>query len=411
MAKSLLITSNFSTGIAENLTRYIGIATGLFYETTESDTTRAFRTAGILSNFNVLVRLNTVSGNSTLNVRKNTADGNLSVSITGSTTGQFSDISNTDTVAAGDNMNFKFVTGTGSSNTITLSQLYLVFNPDDRSLTYSLASASIGASSSSNGVGYVQLSGNYNGNLVTTEAFVANDINITGTMKNLYVNTIANTKNASSTVRIRKNAGNGNLVVTMGASTTGVFEDTSNTDSIALNDDVCYARDTSASSSGSLSMTILSVEMTTTDNTFMLNGGTTNGLTTDFNSKWYTGLSGRLNLSAVISSKTTKMMIKTAISNLTAISSANTCNETTTWYLLKNSVAANGTISITASTTGTFEDTTNTDLFYPDDEVAVELNTQASGSGSISYRAYGAACKSYEVMDILGRRGQTPYLR
>ena len=56
------------------------------------------------------------------------------------------------------------------------------------------------------------------------------------TLRNLYLHVTGNTVTTSRTFSIRKNAVNGNLNVTVPASTTGTFEDTSNNDTVVQND-------------------------------------------------------------------------------------------------------------------------------------------------------------------------------
>ena len=53
---------------------------------------------------------------------------------------------------------------------------------------------------------------------------------------NLFCYVSANTRNGTSTVNVRKNGVNGTGSVSISASATGTFEDTSNSDSFAYND-------------------------------------------------------------------------------------------------------------------------------------------------------------------------------
>jgi hypothetical protein len=71
-------------------------------------------------------------------------------------------------------------------------------------------------------------------------------------------NTIANT----STWRLRKNQANGNQSVTITASGTGYFEDSTNQDSVVAGDEVCYQLVTGAGTSKSLLATITSTLLT-----------------------------------------------------------------------------------------------------------------------------------------------------
>ena len=61
---------------------------------------------------------------------------------------------------------------------------------------------------------------------------------ITWTFQNLFFRVTTNTINGSTTTTCRKNAANGNQSVSISASTTGIFEDTSNTDNYVDGDDI-----------------------------------------------------------------------------------------------------------------------------------------------------------------------------
>jgi hypothetical protein len=75
----------------------------------------------------------------------------------------------------------------------------------------------------------------------STEAQVQVPYRTAGTFSNLFVRISANSTNNSSTIRTRQNTStNGTLVVSPGAGTTGVFEDTTNTDSVTAGDTWTY---------------------------------------------------------------------------------------------------------------------------------------------------------------------------
>ena len=79
---------------------------------------------------------------------------------------------------------------------------------------------------------------------------------LTATLSNLEIFLQTNAVTATSTLKLRKNGGNGNQTISIAASTTGYFEDTTNTDSILATDEVNYQLITGGTGT---SMTIISM--------------------------------------------------------------------------------------------------------------------------------------------------------
>src|SRR3989304_6437889 len=89
--------------------------TGVIDFAAEASAQVIYRTAGTLSKLLVVVSGRAGSfGSATVKIRKNTADGNMSVSIPADTSGIFEDNSNTDTVAAGDTLDYAVTCAAGS---------------------------------------------------------------------------------------------------------------------------------------------------------------------------------------------------------------------------------------------------------------------------------------------------------
>ena len=117
MAAVLQVGSN-KTGLSFNQTLYCVCGNGhAVMREVEAQTQVTYRTAGILSNLWVRVSLNLIlDGASTIRVRKNGANGNQVVSFAASTTGTAEDTTNTDSVAAGDELNYSVVIGGTTGN-------------------------------------------------------------------------------------------------------------------------------------------------------------------------------------------------------------------------------------------------------------------------------------------------------
>ena len=85
---------------------------------TDPPTQILYRSPGTLSKLYVRVTANSNVGSVTLRVRKNGANGNMFVTIPAGATGAFEDTVNTDTVAAGDKLNYQSTTG-GATGTMS----------------------------------------------------------------------------------------------------------------------------------------------------------------------------------------------------------------------------------------------------------------------------------------------------
>src|SRR3990167_11137323 len=109
MAKVLQVTDN--TTLNSALTRYSNCANSTTGDNlTEANRQITYRSAGTLSNLWVNVDSNTLDGTTTIRTRINGANGAQSVSFASSTTGIAEDTTNSDTIVAGDEVNYSLVT-------------------------------------------------------------------------------------------------------------------------------------------------------------------------------------------------------------------------------------------------------------------------------------------------------------
>lgn len=79
-----------------------------------------------------------------------------------------------------------------------------------------------------------------NGPNSATETDAQFKVQQTATVSGLWCNVLTNGITAASTMNFRKNTANGNQTISFPASTTGVFEDAVNSDTLAVNDLVNY---------------------------------------------------------------------------------------------------------------------------------------------------------------------------
>lgn len=105
--------------------------------------------------------------------------------------------------------------------------------------------------------------------LITSETNNRYIIPFSCTLSGMWVYVIANTISATSFVRLRKNGADGNQSISITASTTGAFEDTTNSDSITSSDYVNYSVVTGGTGT-SITLGPISIVVTnsTEENTF-----------------------------------------------------------------------------------------------------------------------------------------------
>jgi hypothetical protein len=198
---------------------------------TEATGAYTFRTAATLSDLHVSCNTNTVLAASTVYSRIAGASGNLTVSIPASTTGIYDDAVNTDAVAIGQTVNSMITAGAGgtSINLVTCSY---------KSTSAVMQSGNQSATVTTTNFGttvFLALEAHPQANN-TTEANVQTLARFNFVARNLFVRFTTNTVNGTSTVVTRKSGADGNLTVSIPASTSGNYEDTTHSDAVVPTD-------------------------------------------------------------------------------------------------------------------------------------------------------------------------------
>ena len=210
------------------------------------------------------------------------------------------------------------------------------------------------------------------------------NIQVIGTLKNLFVYIISNARTTTTTIGILKNAVSGNLVVSIGGGISGIFEDISNTDSIAAGDLVNFYL-TTGTGTETIDIRPISVEFLTTDSKFVLSGchgGSTQTLSLNTTYWFYPG--GNLAVEQVTESlQSTESQMSFNVTNLWCFISANSLTATSTFSVRKNQGTGNNSVSIGSGATGEFIDTTNTDSFTATDEINLQMITGATGTSMV----------------------------
>lgn len=215
----------------------------------------------------IIVPTNGRTTATTVTFRKNTANGNNTISVGSSATGLFEDTAHTDTLATGDLINLAITTGTGVGNFTPAG-----FGCNVVATAGQFTNDCVGGS----GVGLARAAG-----APQTFQPIAGSTSATATeatsnirhgfpvaLGNLRVNISANTYTGGCTVNIRKNGADATNTFSIGAASTGFFEDTTHTDNFLSEDDCCVA----FAGGTANSITINSIAVTETDTTVQTGG-------------------------------------------------------------------------------------------------------------------------------------------
>ena len=215
-----------------------------------------------------------------------------------------------------------------------------------------------------------------------TEAHVEMRARNDWTLSDMLVRIGTNTVTLASTIRSRKNGANGSQSVSIPASTGGLFEDTTNNDSLATGD--TFNTQAVIGSTGThLFAIILSylIEDTTDSRYPLMVDGVP--FTRERAITSFVPLNGRLNLNATESSTQYRTRTPdTTFSNLRTFVTNNGISDASTLIFKDGGAPAgegNQIVTVTASTTGEFEDTTNND--QPDTNELINYEF-ATGMGS-----------------------------
>jgi hypothetical protein len=340
---------------------------------TEASNHRTIRAAGVYSKMWLRVLSNGVSAGTTVTFRVSGVDSSITFTVGAGSSGEFSDLSNTATVAATDEVSVKFAVGAGGT-TFNPSVLTLVFTPDDAGTTYcpgGPGTLNISGGSDSTTY-YFNIASGFN-SLNTTEANVQTKMRAGGTLKNFFMSVATNGRTTETTYRSRKNGGNGNLVIPV-----GVFEDTSNTDTFAVDD--LFALSGTTSTGGGNIIAQGGVSLESTDRTMHVIGGALTSVVVSAGQTNYLSPGGQWAASATETGTQSQFNLATTASKLQVYVSANTVTANSTLKTRINGANGGQTATITDSTSGWFEDASGTDSIADGDEVNFVITTGGTGT-------------------------------
>lgn len=361
--------------------------------TTEAQRQVPFRTAGVIEKLYFRTPAVAAGTQFTIRIRINGGNGNLAITTPAGTTGDFVDDDAVDSVSVGDLVNYSMVIGSGDGWPIAIG---CVFNSNPGTVTRLSSSTGGSVSKGTNGTEYLPLSG------VPSTRSDENDVKartaLNGTWKGLFVYVTANSRNSTTTFRARKNAGNGNQAVSVGASATGRFQDTSNTDTLVQNDEIDYSI-TTATGSGTITFNHFGSEIVTSDGTYQ-NSAANSGISSlNYNSTEYQKLGGHLTWFSTW--HYTYNLLPGMVTNPTVVVRSNTIDAgISTFEVYRPSYEQSYiAIQVPAGSTGTFENVGEA-LFHDKDleRLIFRMKTSRTATtGSIGFSYLGTKHWPFEM--------------
>lgn len=228
--------------------------------TTEAQNQLEMRGTYTASNFYVYVSANARTTNTVFGTRKNGAAGAQSVTYGSAETGAKEDTSNTDSLVATDDFNFRSTTSTGGGDLVSRSSMCTLTSSSTGNFILGTAEV-FGESVNFNVTTYTSVGGLFDFTTTESQAQLSPRFGFTASELGGYVsaNTIAT---SATTVRLRNNTADGNLVLSWAAAETGLKSDTSNSDIIATATPVDL-RVATPNTSGALTFRWIAMQATT----------------------------------------------------------------------------------------------------------------------------------------------------
>lgn len=379
MAKVLLVSGDAPTATTAGATQYwpLGIS-GISASTVETNKQIIYRTPGVLSNLYIRVTANTTSIASSVFVRNNAANTAMTVSIPIATSGVFEDTTHTATIAAGDKLDYRSISG--GTGTMSFSIMSAIFAATTDTVSRTMAGQASSAYTVDSTTRYAQLVSTMSGSLSVESINAQTRITKAGIMRNLAIYVTANARLTTTTVRFRINASNGTITIPISAGATGFFEDTSHTDSVGAGDLVNYSIETLTGSAEALSVQSFSIDFVSTQSQGILAIGLATGLTQNVNLTNYLPIGGRIGAGTIEADKQLKTGQTFAFSGLSIFVSANTISDPSSLIFRKNGVNSSLIVAILGSSTGYFDNLTTTEICGNNDDVNFALVTGATGT-------------------------------
>jgi len=281
MAKSIIC--NFGTiGCVDNATYYTPIAGSIRFDasvhTTEAYVQIPVKTAGNFRELRFYVTANDCTNAVTVTLRKNGAGTALTKSVSAGATGWQAVVADV-ACSSGDFWAVEIVVpGEAGTHTITITSTVLMYEPTDSSKTIQIfanAGDNPGLSTDS-ATRFMSANGVCQYSLI--EANNKFRFRTSCSVENLYAYAISNARTTDTVVSVRKNGGAGSASLTFGSGVSGALTPSASTDSFTAGDDF-NPQIVTSTGGGSIVLSVVSVEVISTDNTFPMCCALGNGVT------------------------------------------------------------------------------------------------------------------------------------
>lgn len=376
MTTPTLNVTNTGLFLAASATGFFPCATcDMVSLATESQQAVVYRTTGTLSNLSVHVVSNRAA--LTIQLRKNTLNGNQVVTTPATPNGTFTDSTHTDTVAAGDLIDYSYTNGAGGTSTI-VGTISTWFTGDSVTAAVFAASGSqpFSTASTTQFVAFGSTAQTFAENTCNTS--IADQIN-SPSWKNLAVTCNVNGRGTPTTITNRINGANGTMAVNAAV---GRVEDTTHTDTPAAAASVCYAV-TTGTGAGSCNLTLIKSEVTTGDGTYSFMGGLVD--TIGFGDNEWCVPQGPPNLSPTQAQVQVAIPVTGTVKNLSAALFNNAIDGNVVTRLQVNNVDTALVVTQPATTDGKQLDSTHVVTVNAGDTMAIH---ETSG-GTVGTSNYG----------------------
>lgn len=384
MANTSLVIAADSVGATLSSARFTAPFGGRTNDSTESFSQVSVQSVGT---YHDLFMRESGTGNGVLTLRKNSGNGNQTV--TGAGAGTYHDSTHTDTVTAGQKLNFG-----GTAASLTPSLIAMLF---DSTTNFAIRGATIlsGGAAYTTGTDFTCINGTLAVN-ASNDAGVKTHNQKACTMVNGMGSVSANNKTQVVTLTSRKNGVNANIAVSVTASTTGIFEDTTHSDSLAANDDWNMEFINGTDTTHTQTWRAAAVDYTTsTGGFFIVQAGADADVVGTASSTQFIPIGGQFAFTATESFVQSNALTAFTYSNANALRTQATSTNTATYNFRKNT--GNGNMTMTIGTAnGNYTDSTHTDSVISTDAVNGAITFGSGTVGGISQLSvYGNSFPGY----------------
>ena len=358
---------------------------GYTTQTAEATVQHKCAVAGTLSNLYVNVTSNSRNGTSVYTVRLNTAASTLTVTHNAGVTGAQSDTAHSPSVAADDLLAGQIVLN-GTSGSYGAAGICMRFDPSGSTAVPYIA-CTTGSGLTYSGSGPLNVYAPVAGRLNTTPASENEarlNIGYAGTAKYMQMQVLTNGRSSSTVITFRINKAAATQTKTYASGATGLVVDTSNTDAIAAGDliDLEIALGT-----GTGNFIVNSTGVWVVSNIEGQTGtgaGDTGTVSMAAGATSFTALSGRNSVNATESIVQQEPGTAATATNLWVNVATNASSTNAVTAFRNGSVTGNQSVTLTAGTTGPFQDTTHSDSFGATDLINAQTNNVTTGAITVS---------------------------